>query len=40
MELLNALLSLTPQQGAELAAGLGGLWGTAWLVRTLAKVLK
>ncbi|CAJ1879830.1 hypothetical protein KOPIIPEJ_03044 [Aeromonas dhakensis] len=37
---LDILLSLTPEQGAELAASVAALWGTAWVVRVVTKILK
>ncbi|MFA7818875.1 hypothetical protein [Aeromonas dhakensis] len=40
MSALEILLSLTPEQGAELAASVAALWGTAWVVRVVAKTLK
>ncbi|BBS87239.1 hypothetical protein ACK3Z8_11850 [Aeromonas caviae] len=40
MSALDVLLELTPEQGMQLAAAIGGLWGTAWIVRILVKVLK
>ncbi len=40
MSPLDVLLSLTPEQGVELAASVAALWGTAWVVRTLVKTLK
>ncbi len=40
MSALEILLSLTPEQGVELAASVAALWGTAWVVRTLVKTLK
>lgn len=40
MSPLDVLLSLTPEQGVELAASVAALWGTAWVVRVVAKTLK
>ncbi len=40
MSPLDILLSLTPEQGVELAASAAALWGTAWVVRVVTKVLK
>jgi len=40
MSALEILLSLTPEQGMELAASVAALWGTAWVVRVVAEMLK
>ncbi|WP_368171594.1 hypothetical protein [Aeromonas sp. R9-2] len=40
MSALEILLSLTPEQGVELAASVAALWGTAWVVRVVTKTLK
>ncbi len=40
MSPLDILLSLTPEQGVELAASVAALWGTAWVVRVVAEILK
>lgn len=40
MSPLDILLSLTPAQGVELAASVAALWGTAWVVRVVNKILK
>ncbi len=40
MSALEILLSLTPEQGMELAASVAALWGTAWVVRVAAAMLK
>lgn len=40
MSPLDILLSLTPEQGVELAVSVAALWGTAWVVRVVTKILK
>lgn len=40
MSALEILLSLTPEQGVALAASVAALWGTAWMVRVVTKILK
>lgn len=40
MSSLETLLSLTPEQGVELAVSVAALWGTAWVVRAVVKILK